>query len=289
MKFLSYNIQYGKGKDDRVDISRIVEEINGADIIALQELDRFWPRTGFADQVQQITAAMPDYFWVYGAGVDLHADEHSIENKGVRRQFGNLVLSRFPIVSSRHHLLPKYGSTGPLSLQRSAIEATIYCGSELLRVYSVHLTHLSSQTRLPQINRLLEIHDNAIREGFPVSADLHGMDWEDGVTDQSVPANAIIMGDFNSQPDSEEYCTMVGPVSDYGGRISNPAGFVDAWTQCGHDHDALTGSTCDHYGNPVRFDYCFVSTALRNQIQSCRVDDQAQGSDHQPLWTEIEL
>ncbi len=63
MKFLSYNIQYAKGKDDRVDIGRILEEVKGADIIALQELDRFWARTDFADQVEQITTAMPDHFW----------------------------------------------------------------------------------------------------------------------------------------------------------------------------------------------------------------------------------
>jgi len=287
MKFLSYNIQYGTGKDDRVDISRILEEIKGADIIALQELDRFWTRTDYADQVEQITAAMPDYFWVFGAGVDLHADTSSTDNKGVRRQFGNLVLSRFPIISSRHHLLPKYGSTGPLSLQRSAIEATILCGKQLLRVYSTHLTHLSAQTRIPQIDRLLEIHRDATHEGFPVSGDLRGMDWEAGVGDQTVAVNAIIMGDFNSQPDSDEYIRLVGPVSAYGGRISNPAGFVDAWTQCGHE--TMAGATCNHFDKHTRLDYCFVSTSLRHQIQNCRVDEQAQGSDHQPLWTEIEL
>ena len=287
MKFLSYNIQYGTGKDDRVDISRILEEIKGADIIALQELDRFWARTDYADQVEQITAAMPDYFWVFGAGVDLHADTSSTDNKGVRRQFGNLVLSRFPIISSRHHLLPKYGSTGPLSLQRSAIEATILCGKQLLRVYSIHLTHLSAQTRIPQIDRLLEIHRNATHEGFSVSGDLRGMDWEAGVGDQTVAVNAIIMGDFNSQPDSDEYIRLLGPVSAYGGRISNPAGFVDAWTQCGQE--TMAGATCNHFGKSTRLDYCFVSTSLRHQIQSCRVDEQAQGSDHQPLWTEIDF
>jgi endonuclease/exonuclease/phosphatase family metal-dependent hydrolase len=287
MKFLTYNIQYGKGKDDKVDIDRIVGEIGDADVVALQEIDRFWPRTGYADQVEQITTAMPDYYWVYGPGVDLHADQHSDKNKGARRQFGNLILSRYPIISSRHHLLPKYGSVDALSIQRSALEATIRCGEHRIRFYSIHLTHLSPQTRLPQINRFLEIHRDAIHEGFPVSGNLKGLDWEDGVSDQTVPADAIIMGDFNCQPDTDEYLSMAGPVSDYGGHISSVAGFVDAWIVSGQDK--MSGVTTDVNGVLVRLDYCFVSTSLRHCISSCVVDEQAQGSDHQPVWVEIDL
>lgn len=287
MKFLTYNIQYGKGKDGQVDIDRIVREIDGADVIALQEVDRFWARTNYADQVDQITSAMPDYYWVYGAGVDLHADQISIANKAARRQFGNLVLSRYPIISSRHHLLPKYGSVDPISIQRSAVEATILCGKQLIRFYSLHLTHLSAQTRLPQIKYLLEIHRDAIHQGFPVSGNLKGFNWEDGVGDQTVPAEAIIMGDFNCQPDSEEYLCMAGPVSDYGGHITSPTGFVDAWLQTGQDK--LPGVTGDVNGVSTRLDYCFVSSSLRNCIKSCNVDEQAQGSDHQPVWVEIDI
>jgi len=287
MKFLTYNIQYGKGKDGLVDVGRIISEIDGADVIALQEVDRFWPRTDCADQVEQITNAMPDHYWVYGAGVDMHADQYTETNRGVRRQFGNLILSRYPIVFSRHHLLPKYGSIDPISIQRSAIEATILCGTRLLRVFSVHLTHLSAQTRIPQIEKLLDIHRNAIHEGFPVSGKIEGFNWESGIVDQSVAGEAIIMGDFNCRPDSDEYLKMTGPVSEYGGQITSPAGFVDAWTYCGHDR--MTGSTTDVNGVPARLDYCFISTSLRHLIKNCNIDEQAQGSDHQPVRIDITL
>jgi len=287
MKLLSYNIQYGKGKDDPYAIERIVGDIGDADLVALQEVERFWERSGNTDQVAQITAAMPDHYWVYGPGVDLHADQQSARNKGARRQFGNLILSRFPIISSRHHLLPKYGSIDPLSIQRSALETIIVCGGHRIRFYSLHLTHLSSQTRLPQINRLLEIHRDAIHEGFPISGNLKGLDWESGVNDQTVPADAIIMGDFNFQPDSDNYLRMVGPISDYGGYITSPAGFVDAWLESGQDK--ISGITSLIRGVSARLDYCFVSTSLRQQIKRCRVDEKALGSDHQPLWVEIDL
>jgi endonuclease/exonuclease/phosphatase family metal-dependent hydrolase len=287
MKLLSYNIQYGKGKDDQYDTERIVGEIGDADLVALQEVERFWARSGNMDQVARITAAMPDHYWVYGPGVDLHADQQSARNKGARRQFGNLILSRFPIISSRHHLLPKYGSIGPLSIQRSTIEASIICGKHRIRFYSIHLTHLSPETRLPQINRLLEIHRDAIHEGFPISGNLKGMDWESGVNDQTVPADAVIMGDFNFQPDSEEYLRMVGPISYDGSHIINPAGFVDAWLESGQDK--MSGTTGQVKGVAARLDYCFVSTSLKQQIISCRVDEQATGSDHQPLWVDIDI
>ena len=287
MKFLTYNIQYGTGKDARVDIDRIIGEIGDADVVALQEVDRFWARTDYTDQVDQITTAMPEHYWAYGPGVDLHADQHSTENKGVRRQFGNLILSRYPLISTRHHLLPKYGSVDALSIQRSALEATIMCGEHCIRFYSIHLTHLSPQTRLPQINRLLEIHRDAIHEGFPISGNLKGMDWQQGVSHQAVPADAIIMGDFNCQPDTDEYFSMAGPVSDYGGHITSVAGFVDAWVVSGQDK--TSGATAVFNGVPVRLDYCFVSTSLRNSIISCQVDEKALGSDHQPVWVEIDL
>ena len=38
MKLVSYNIQYSKGKDEQFNLDRIVSEIEGADLIALQEV-----------------------------------------------------------------------------------------------------------------------------------------------------------------------------------------------------------------------------------------------------------
>lgn len=44
MKLATYNIHYGLGKDERYDLARIAKDVAGADIIALQEVERFWPR-----------------------------------------------------------------------------------------------------------------------------------------------------------------------------------------------------------------------------------------------------
>lgn len=288
MKFVTYNIQYGKGRDGQVDIERCIDELGGADIIALQEVERCCPHSGNVDQAQVIAEHLRDYYWVYGGGVDLHV-VGSTPRQNARCQFGNMLLSRQPIVASRHHLLPKYGSTDALSIQRSTIEATVQCGARLLRLYSVHLTHLSSVTRLPQVEALLSIHRNAVFEGAPLSGDLRGYDWANGVTadSQIVPEQAIMLGDFNFQPDSPEYALLVGPSSDYGGRIANPQGFVDAWCAAGHDIGG--GFTSDVNEQPARLDYCFVSNALQHRVQDCYVNDNAVASDHFPLFSEIDL
>ncbi|MEM7194428.1 MAG: endonuclease/exonuclease/phosphatase family protein [Pseudomonadota bacterium] len=286
MRIASYNIQYGTGRDGVCDIKRIASEVEGADLIAFQEIDRFWPRTGESDQLAELQSLLSGYFVVYGAGVDIHHSS-SKPDQHRRRQFGNAIFSRYPILSNRHHLLPKRGSIDPLSIQRSATEATVRCPAGDVRVYSVHLTHLSVETRLPQIDRLLEIHRSAVHEGAAVSGDVSGMNWEDGIVTQEVPHDTIMLGDFNCQPDSPEYLRMVGPLSDYGGHITPTDGFVDAWVKCGNDKN--DGFTSDVNDLPARLDYAFVSSTIRERIQSCSVDTNAKGSDHLPLWLDIDL
>ena len=47
MRLLSFNIQYGFGSDGIYDLSRAVRLFDGADMIALQEVERHWSRSGF--------------------------------------------------------------------------------------------------------------------------------------------------------------------------------------------------------------------------------------------------
>ena len=290
MKIVTCNIQYGRGRDGRFDLDRIADAVSGADVIALQEVERFWSRSGGVDQLRSIAARFPGHHQAYGPGVDLHlaGTKPGDAGAGRRRQFGNMLLSREPLLTVRHHLLPKYGSLGPMSLQRSALEGVIAVRGGHVRLYSVHLTHLSAETRLPQVEALLKVHEGAVREGPPVSggSGLHEEWTRDGMP-PPVPRDAIFLGDFNMEPDSEEYERIVGPTSPYGGRITNPEGFVDAWVEAGHPIDA--GATAEVRGRPARLDYCFVSAGLKDRIRGVRVDSEAVGSDHQPVWLEIDL
>ena len=56
MKIVTYNIQYGLGKDNRYDLARIAGEVEAADIIALQEVERHWQRSGCVDSPAVLAA-----------------------------------------------------------------------------------------------------------------------------------------------------------------------------------------------------------------------------------------
>ena len=145
MKLVTYNIQYGFGRDGRYDLARIAETVRGADVIALQEVERFWRRSGMTDQPAELAALLPDYHWVYGAPFDVDASE--VRGDGTvlnrRRQFGNMLLSKRPIFSSRLHLFEKAATIGPHNLPYGALEGVIDTSVGPVRFYSLHLSYLT--------------------------------------------------------------------------------------------------------------------------------------------------
>ena len=42
VKLVSYNIRFGLGLDQKIDLERIANTVKDADIIALQEVERVW-------------------------------------------------------------------------------------------------------------------------------------------------------------------------------------------------------------------------------------------------------
>ena len=292
MKFVSYNIQYGTGKDGRIDLSRIAAEVGDADVIALQEVDRFNSETQMSDQVAELAELFPSHYYAYGPGVDIDASFHDASGKlnNRRRQFGNMLLSKTPIISSRNHLLPKYGMNTLVSLQRSALEGVIECELGLMRVYSVHLGHVAAPERRRQIQSLLKIIKNAPNEGGAWSGKAAGHHWTADGPMPPMPSAALLIGDFNLEPISKEYEQLVGPIDNEYGRITRIDGLVDIWTGLGHAPDGPETKTCPANKpskTDTRIDYCFATSDLAKKTVSMRVDQSAQGSDHQPITIEF--
>ena len=287
MRLVAYNIQYGTGKDRRVDIDRIVSEVVEADVIAMQEVDRYWARSEMVDQVAAITERLPAHHWVYGPGVDLDASIRQSNGTLVnrRRQFGNLLLSRHPILASKNQLLPKMRFHTQLSLQRTMLDGVIDCPGGLVRVASIHFAHAAEPERLAQVAALRAFQREAGRDGGVLSG--RHANWPEGEASPPWPPQSILLGDFNMSPDEAAYTAMVGSDDPKYGRITEYDGYLDAWILQGGAPDG--GHTKYEPTGNRRIDYAFVSPDLAEAVRSVHVDKDAQGSDHQPLWLDIDL
>jgi endonuclease/exonuclease/phosphatase family metal-dependent hydrolase len=274
MLLVTYNIQYGRGRDGRFDLDRIADAVDGADVIALQEVERFWPRSGMVDQVQWLAKRLPEYWWVYGPNLDLFSPAgFPGEASNRRRQFGNLILSRTPIQASRNIALPRVPGAEQ-TMQRGALEAIAASPSgRSVRIYSTHLTYLDAAVRRMQLDSLFEEHHRAIAEGgawagaHPASAG-----WMERA-DPAMPESAIVLGDMNFSPGDPEYRTL----------FADPGTpFIDAWP-------IVRGSDGTPTHAAGHIDHVWVTPDLAGALVAARVDTEAAGSDHQPVWLTLDI
>ena len=61
------------GADSHHDLRRIACEVSKADVIALQDLDRLWTRSGMVDGPAVLAGSLPTHHWVYSANLDMDA------------------------------------------------------------------------------------------------------------------------------------------------------------------------------------------------------------------------
>ncbi|CCV16115.1 endonuclease/exonuclease/phosphatase family protein [Mesorhizobium sp. STM 4661] len=293
MKLVSYNIQYGFGGDGRYDLARCAKVVAGADIIALQEVERHWQRTNEDDQPELLSRLLPGYYWVYGPAFDMDVStphEGRILNR--RRQFGTMILSKLPIVWSRLHTLPLRRTVRPLNTRNAALECMIRTPAGPVRFFSLHLAHIAAEERLEQIDYLLAEHRRASLEGGPWSGldDEPARNWSNGEPEPENPLAAIWMGDFNMEPDSAEYRRIVGSTPYHRG-AAYLDGFVDAAavtqepTVDFHTHEKVI----DGRLAKRRLDHCLVGGMFADRVRSVSADIGEIASDHFPLRVDIDL
>jgi endonuclease/exonuclease/phosphatase family metal-dependent hydrolase len=288
MRLVGYNTQFSRGRDGRIDIDRMAEAVREADILALQEVERHWQRSGETDQPAEIAARFPKHHWVYGPYFDVDASKVAVDGTVTnrRRQFGVMTLSRWPILSSRLHILPKF-KTGPVfNMVAGFLETVIDAPGGPLRHYNVHLCDVTPDERLAQIARLFEVLWSAPKEGGAWTG--NDADWQ---TDDPppMPEDAILTGDFNLVPGSPEYNALVGPKDrDFGyGRVDVGHRLVDAWVATGHGEDEGITFPPQRSERGFRIDYIFATLGLTPRLKACWIDNDAPGSDHQPVWVEF--
>lgn len=291
MQLVSYNIQYGIGMDGAFDLERIATSIQGADVIALQEVTRGFHKNGHTDMVARFADLFPDYFLAYGAPCDVLLGLATENGRRVetRFQFGNMILSRFPILATRHLLLPRSRTYERLNLQRGALEAVIDAPGGAFRAYSVHLDHVSPDERLEQIRYLKDRVMNFTAEGGAMTGT-----GDFGFADPPLPEDFAMMGDFNMVPESPEYMAMTGRSDAYYGRALRANQAADVLSRAGR----LTPDSYSWAKPPLdmregeapqrmHLDYCFMNAGMARRVTDAFVDLDAQGSDHFPVWVEV--
>jgi len=183
LRVLTFNIHHGAGPDGRVDLDRLADEIraSGADVVALQEVDRHYgARSGSADQAAELAGRL-DMQAAFAANVDLEPAGPD----GPRRQYGTAILSRYPILSHTALRLPGAAAAEP----RGVLAAVLDVDGVPVRVVTTHLSAESGASRLVQATA--------------VSALVRGWGGE-----------ALVVGDLNAQPGTPEVGVLTAMLGD---------------------------------------------------------------------------
>ena len=283
MKLVTWNIQWGRGIDGRVDLRRIVDTARALadfDVLCLQEVaDNFPGLEGNEgrDQFAELALLLPGYAHAAGFGVDLTGED------GRRRRFGNMIFSRYAMLAVRRHTLPWPLERGHATMPRVAVEATLQAPMGAVRVTTTHLEYYSDSQRRAQAVRLRNLHDEACQR----AAHWGERGSFEGTPFDAVPQTdrAILVGDFNFPPEHPAYLDVQAPLASGG-----PA-YRDAWavlerrrphppTFCVH--------TTAYAKTPYCCDFAFVSLSVARRVRAVRVDSATQASDHQPVLLEID-
>ena len=166
LRILSYNIHHAEGVDGKLDVPRIAQVILSVDpdLVALQEVDKNTIRTGKVNQDIELSR-LTKMNSVFGSNITFQGG-----------QYGNAILSKFPIIKNKNFLLPNVDSGEQRGLLQSRIQIS---NKENVLFFSTHLDHRRSDTeRLASakaINQIISL-------------------------DNKSPA--ILAGDFNDVPDS---------------------------------------------------------------------------------------
>jgi len=280
MILITWNVQWCRGVDGRVDPARIVaaaKELADFDVLCLQEIADNFPDPRLAgntdeDQFATLGTLLPGFTAIGGAAVDHPGDG------GRRRKFGNMILSRLPVRQAYRHLLPSPIDPGKNGMPRIAVEACVSAPGGELRVITTHLEYYSDLQRRAQVDRLRSIH----AEGYGRARGGAFVDETGGpYHTYQRPKSTIITGDFNLEPEDPMHARMGEPFSDGTPRLA------DAWEAAhpGVPHPGtfkLYEKDFPEQGE-LHCDFIFVSEDLVPRIESVRVDRETQAADHQPV------
>ena len=243
------------------------------DVLCLQEVARNFPSlegSSGEDQYETLAGLFTGYTVVRGVAVDVLAP-------GDRRQFGNAIITRLPVLQAYRRLLPWPADPSVPSMQRSAIEVVLDAASGPLRVTTTHLEYYSAKQRAAQVEALRELQAEAAGHA---SAPRPG---KEAGPFQSVPrpASAILTADFNFRSDDALHERLQASLG-----AGVPA-YRDAWElrHPGKPHAPTLGvhDKVQWPGPAFACDFIFVSEDIAHRVEDVVVNADTDASDHQPV------
>ncbi len=282
MKLLSWNIQWGRGMDGRVDLVRMVRDLRRCgdfDVICLQEVAVNFPAlpgNDARDQVAELSRLLPGYAPIYAPATDLP------DGQGSRKQFGNAIFARLPVGQVWRHLLPWPNDPAVPSMQRVMLEAVVQAEFGPLRVMTTHLEYYSPAQRQAQIDVIRHLHAEACAHADQPRRG----EGEQGGSFEVFPrpASALVCGDMNFPAEAPERARLLAPFAD-----TSPA-FLDSWDVLhpSMPHAPSVGiHPVDFVDQPACFDFIFLTEDLAPRLKSLAIDAETEASDHQPVWIDL--
>lgn len=269
LRVMTYNIHHGAGNDDcedpetaegeipseecAMDLERIADVIlaDNASIVALQEVDRFWARSGGKDQPEEL-AQLLDMNVCFGANLSHEPDDHA----DVDHEYGVATLSSYPILSCENHFLPTTEGWEQRGLLDTRIDVPDVGEVAVLN------THLQSNAsgEAEEAGNQRQAQSAAIAQHI-----------------ETIEVPVILMGDLNAEVDSGDLDAIAGPDS----------AVVDVWSVVGEGEGLTRPSVPDD--DPVeRIDLILVSAEFT--VVSAEVvdnDETRMASDHFPVVAEL--
>ncbi len=277
MKLVTWNIQWGLGADGIFDPARIVAHARAMadfDVLCLQEVADNWPELKGSpreDQFAAFAAMLPGFDAI--SGVALETRDHS----GVPKRFGNLLLSRLPVVQVMRHILP-WPARATDNMTRGLIEAVVMTPAGPLRLMTTHLEFSHAEIRAAQVEAIRAIHTAACgRAAHPRN---------DGRGTYALTAgacSAILAGDLNMKPDDPLLARLAAPFAE-----GNPT-FRDVW-RIAHGNAPHPATACivdRSYAQPHCCDYILATEDLASRVRQVVCDGDTRVSDHQPILLEL--
>ena len=277
MKIITWNIQWGLGADMVFDPARIIAHAKAMadfDVLCLQEVAANWPDLkgdASADQFELFANLLPGFDAVAGVAMETR------DEAGRPKRFGNMLLTRLPVVHVMRHILP-WPARATNNMVRGLIEAVVMTPTGPLRLMNTHLEYSHPDIRAAQVDAIRRIHAEACQRAVTPRNDSWGTyKFTPGAT------SAVFTGDFNMKPDDPLLDRLSAPFDD-----GSPA-LRDAWSLVhGDKPHPLTACIVDQsFNTPHCCDYIYVTEDLAPRIRRIICDGDTRISDHQPLLLEL--